>query len=158
MTSPRPINILLADDDEDDVLLAVQALNKHKPANNLYCVHDGEQLMAFLRKEGDYTEETAPTPDLILLDLNMPKKNGCEALKEIRTDDSLIHIPVVILTTSESEQDIAAAYRLGANSYVNKPGDFDGLVDMMKTLTSYWTQSVKLPPNGARHENGRSYC
>ncbi|HSH56156.1 MAG TPA: response regulator [Candidatus Limnocylindrales bacterium] len=147
-----PINILIADDDEDDIFFAVEALNKSRLANNVFCVKDGAELLDFLNKHGKYTAESAPTPDLILLDLNMPKKNGREALKEIKSDERFDQIPVVILTTSDAEQDIIASYKLGANSYINKPVDFDGLVDIMKALKTYWVQFVKLPPNGARRE------
>ncbi len=150
----QPINILIADDDEDDIFFVVEALSKSRLANNVYCVRDGVELLDFLHKRGSYTEETAPTPDLILLDLNMPKKNGREALKEIKSDEQFEQIPVVILTTSDAEQDIVAAYKLGANSYINKPVDFDGLVDVMKVLQTYWVQFVKLPPNGTKHGLG----
>ncbi len=146
-SSFHPINILIADDDEDDLFFATKALKESRLKNNVFCVHDGLELMDFLKKRGDYTEKTAPTPDLILLDLNMPKKNGREALKEIRDDENLNQIPVVILTTSEADQDILSSYKLGANSYIKKPVDFAGLVELMKALKIYWVQFVKLPPN-----------
>ncbi len=148
----EPINILIADDDEDDIFFAVEALNKSRLANKVYCVHDGVELMDFLHNRGKYEGEDIPVPDLILLDLNMPKMNGREALKELRSDERLEHIPVVILTTSSADQDILASYKLGANSYINKPVDFDGLVDIMKALKTYWVQFVKLPPNRAKND------
>ncbi|HSH55385.1 MAG TPA: response regulator [Candidatus Limnocylindrales bacterium] len=150
----QPINILIADDDEDDLFFATKALKESRLQNNVFCVYDGVELMDFLHKRGSFTEATAPTPDLILLDLNMPKKNGREALKEIRADENLNQIPIVILTTSEAEQDIVASYKLGANSYIKKPVDFEGLVELMRVLKTYWVQFVKLPPNDSKRDIG----
>lgn len=147
----EPINILIADDDEDDLIFAKKALKESRLKNNVYCVEDGLELMDYLLKRGKFNSENAPTPDLILLDLNMPKKSGREALKEIRGDDGLNQIPVVILTTSDAEQDIIISYKLGANSYIKKPVDFEGLVDLMKALKTYWVQFVKFPPNDDKH-------
>jgi CheY-like chemotaxis protein len=158
MNTTEPINILIADDDDDDLFLSIEALKQSRLKNNVYCVHDGEELMDFLNHNGKYSKENSPIPDLILLDLNMPKKNGKEALKEIRNNEDLKHIPVVVLTTSQAEQDIINTYKLGANSYITKPVNFDGLVDIMKTLKTYWVQFVKLPPNGAKHHKGNDYC
>jgi CheY-like chemotaxis protein len=146
MNKLAPVTILLADDDPDDRFLAQNALEQSRLRNNIYFVADGEELMDFLEHKGKYTsEKDAPTPDLILLDLNMPKKSGVEALKLIRENEQLKHIPVVILTTSEAEQDILDTYKLGVNSFITKPVSFEGLIEVMKVLKRYWFQIVKLP-------------
>lgn len=145
-TGKKSITILMADDDEDDRLLAVDALKESKVLNDLYCVEDGVELLDFLRNQGKYANsESAPRPGLILLDLNMPRMDGREALKEIKADANLRSIPVVILTTSKEEEDKLKGYDLGAASYITKPIDFDGLVDLMKTLGKYWVEFVELP-------------
>jgi CheY-like chemotaxis protein len=141
--APSPITILLADDDEDDRLITQHAFARHHLANNLRFVVDGEDLMDFLHRRGKYGQ--APRPGLILLDLNMPKKDGREALKEIKADPSLRKIPVVILTTSGEEEDILKTYDLGANSYIRKPVGFEALVKIIDTLGTYWFQVVELP-------------
>lgn len=146
MKKIEPINILIADDDEEDRFLAINALEENRIKNNIFTVKDGEDLMEFLRNLGKYSDKTQyPLPDLILLDLNMPRKNGMEALLDIRGDENLKHIPVVILTTSKEEEDILKTYRLGVNSFITKPVSFEGLVDVMKALKIYWLQIVKLP-------------
>ncbi|WP_009632312.1 response regulator [Synechocystis sp. PCC 7509] len=146
--SHRPvITILMADDDEDDCLLAQEALAESRVAFSvLHFVRDGEQLMDYLWHRGKYSDlSISPRPGLILLDLNMPKKDGREALKQIKADASLRQIPVVILTTSKAEEDIYRSYALGANSFITKPVTFSGLVEVMKTLGKYWFEIVELP-------------
>ncbi|MEG3768351.1 response regulator [Alteromonas sp. 14N.309.X.WAT.G.H12] len=146
LKNATPINILMADDDEDDRLLTLDALKESRVLNNLYCVEDGVELLAFLRQEGKYSDpQTAPRPSLILLDLNMPRKDGREALQEIKADPSLRGIPVVILTTSKEEEDMLRGYDLGCASYITKPVNFEGLVDLMRALGRYWIEFVELP-------------
>ncbi|MER2493043.1 response regulator [Catenovulum sediminis] len=146
LTKKRSITILMADDDEDDRLLTQDALRESRVMNELKCVEDGVELLEYLRREGKYSDKTlSPRPGLILLDLNMPRKDGREALKEIKADPNLKSIPVVILTTSKQEEDKLRGYNLGAASYITKPVDFDGLVDLMKTLGKYWVEFVELP-------------
>lgn len=144
-----PITILMADDDEDDRLLCRDALVANRIANELYFVEDGEELLAYLRRTGKYASggSAAPRPSLILLDLNMPKKDGREALKIIKSDPSLKTIPVVVLTTSKAEEDIYRTYDLGVNSFITKPVTFESLVSIMKTLGHYWLEIVELPPS-----------
>lgn len=138
--------ILMADDDEDDCLLAREALAESRLANDLYIVRDGEQLMDYLYQRGEYRDSHhAPRPGLILLDLNMPKKDGREALKQIKGDVNLRRIPVVVLTTSKADADIHRSYDLGANSFITKPVTFSGLVEVMKTLGKYWFEIVEPP-------------
>jgi CheY-like chemotaxis protein len=150
-SNARPITILLADDDADDRVLARDALTESRLANDLRCVENGEELMDYLRRAGAYADPaTSPTPGLILLDLNMPRKDGREALAEIKSDPALRHIPVVVLTTSKAEEDIYRTYDLGVNSFITKPVTFDGLVKVMRTLGVYWFEIVELP--GARGE------
>ncbi len=146
----KPITLLLADDDPDDRLLAKQALEKSRLANDLRCVEDGEELLDYLRHRGQYADpKESPRPGLILLDLNMPRKDGREALREIKSDPKLRDIPVVVLTTSKAEEDIARSYNLGVNSYITKPVKFSALVEVMKALGKYWFEIVELP--GPRH-------
>jgi CheY-like chemotaxis protein len=139
-----PILILLADDDADDRMLAQEALTESRLANELCCVEDGEELMEYLQGRGRYAGG-APRPGLILLDLNMPRKDGREALAEIKADPSLRQIPVVVLTTSKAEEDIYRSYDLGVNSFITKPVTFEGLVAVMRTLGQYWFEIVNLP-------------
>ena len=140
------ITILMADDDPDDRLMASDALEEARLANDLRFVEDGEELMDYLRHCGKYSNvQDAPRPGLILLDLNMPKKDGREALAEIRDDPDLRQIPVVVLTTSKAEEDIYRTYDLGVNSFITKPVSFEGLVDVMRALGKYWFEIVKLP-------------
>jgi CheY-like chemotaxis protein len=141
--------ILMADDDEDDRLMAKEAFTEVKLLNFFHTVENGEELMDYLCRRGKYTDPAvSPRPGLILLDLNMPKKDGRQALKEIKADPSLRSIPVVVLTTSKAEEDILRSYDLGVNSFIIKPVTFEGLVDIMKTLTKYWFEIVELPPQG----------
>ena len=140
------LTILMADDDEDDCLLAQEALIESRLANNLHIVCDGEQLMDYLYRRDKYRDiDLSPRPGLILLDLNMPKKDGREALKQIKADANLRQIPIVILTTSKADEDIYRSYDLGANSFITKPVTFSGLVEVMKTIGKYWFEIVELP-------------
>lgn len=146
-----PITILLADDDEDDRMLTQQALEAAHISNSIEMVEDGEQLLDYLYQRGRYAGEngTAPRPGLILLDLNMPKLDGREALRVIKADPKLLDIPVVVLTTSRFEDDIALCYSLGVNSFISKPVTFTGLVEAMNVLGKYWLEIVELPPSAA---------
>jgi len=142
----KPITILMADDDEDDRLLTREALDESRVINNLLCVEDGVELISYLKREGKYADvELYPWPGIILLDLNMPRKDGREALKELKSDPDLKGIPVVILTTSQQEEDMVKGYGLGAASFITKPVNFEGLVDLMKALGKYWVDFVELP-------------
>lgn len=148
----RPITILLADDDADDRMMAAEALEESRLANDLRCVADGEQLMDYLHRRGKYADPVeSPRPGLILLDLNMPRKDGREALEEIKADANLKQIPVVVLTTSKAEEDIYRTYNLGVNSFITKPVVFESLVDVMKTLGKYWFEIVELPSGRPRY-------
>jgi len=150
-THKIPITILICDDDEDDRMLTKQALEQAHVSNSLEFVEDGEQLLDYLYQRGEYSGETgkAPRPGLILLDLNMPKMDGREALKVIKGDKTLHDIPVVVLSTSGFDQDIVRSYQLGANSFVTKPVTFSGLVEAMNVLGRYWLGIVELPPTAA---------
>ena len=141
-----PVMILMADDDEDDRLMTKEAFEEVRLVNDLCFVENGEELMDYLYHRGRYSDaDTSPTPGLILLDLNMPRKDGREALKEIKEDPDLRRIPIVILTTSKAEEDILRSYDLGVNSFITKPVSFDALVDVVKTLSKYWLEIVELP-------------
>ena len=140
------ITILIADDDQDDRLMTKEAFAEAKISNHLRFVEDGEELMDYLHNRNQYADITkAPLPGLILLDLNMPKMDGREALREIKQDPRLRRIPIVILTTSRAEEDICKSYDLGVNSFITKPLSFESLVDMMRTITNYWIGVVELP-------------
>jgi len=142
----KPIVILMADDDADDRLLAKDALTECRLSNDLHFVENGEELLDYLQRRGKYANiADSPRPGLILLDLNMPKKDGREALKEIKEDPRLCTIPVVVLTTSKADTDIGRIYELGANSFISKPVSFDSLVEVMKILGRYWFEIVELP-------------
>jgi CheY-like chemotaxis protein len=143
MNELRPIDILLVEDDPGDVLLTKEAFSYHKVRNALSVVNDGEQALAFLRKEGPYAD--APRPDLILLDLNLPRVDGFEVLREVKDDPELRVIPVVILTTSEAEQDILRGYNLHANAYITKPVDFDQFTRVVRQIDEFFFTVVKLP-------------
>jgi len=146
-TEGKMITILLADDDPDDRKLTQDAFVENRLVNVLHCVEDGEELMEYLRRQGRYVDQKdAPLPGLILLDLNMPRKDGREALKEIKADPELRRIPIVVLTTSKAEEDILRTYDLGVNSYVTKPVTFKSLVELIKVLGRYWFEVVELPP------------
>ncbi|MDL4813484.1 response regulator [Actinomadura opuntiae] len=140
---PRPIEVLLVEDDPGDVLLTTEAFEHNKVANTLHVVDDGEQAMAFLRREGEYAE--APRPDLVLLDLNLPRKDGREVLSEVKADENLRSIPVVVLTTSEADEDILRSYHLHANAYVTKPVDFEQFVSVVRRIDDFFVTVVKLP-------------
>ena len=147
MRKHRGITILMADDDPEDRMLAKDALEESHLVNDLQFVEDGEDLMDYLYRRGRYGELTnSPLPGLILLDLNMPRKDGREALKEIKADPNLKRIPVVILTTSKAEEDIFRTYDLGVSGFVVKPVAFEGLVHVMKTLVQYWFEIVEITP------------
>jgi CheY-like chemotaxis protein len=136
----------MADDDADDRMLTKDALQESRVLNELRFVEDGEQLMDYLMRRGDYSDpETSPRPGLILLDLNMPRKDGREALKEIKNDPSLRRIPIVVMTTSKAEEDIYRSYDFGASSFITKPVTFDRLVELMKAVGQYWVEFVELP-------------
>jgi CheY-like chemotaxis protein len=144
--NPKPVVFLMADDDPDDRLLIKEAFEESLLHNAIYFVEDGVELMDYLRGQGSYSDPAlSPTPDLILLDLNMPRKDGREALAEIKHDPLLRHIPVVVLTTSKAEEDIMRSYDIGAASYITKPVTFDGLVEAIRGLGQYWVQIVRLP-------------
>ena len=144
----RPIVILLADDDEEDRMLAANALEESRVVNDFRFVEDGEELLDYLYHRGRYADPaSSPAPGLILLDLNMPRKDGREALREIKADPDLRRIPVVVLTTSKAEEDIYRTYDLGANSFITKPVSFDGLVAVMRDIGRYWIEIVELPPD-----------
>ena len=144
------ITLLVAEDDADDRLMVEEAWRESLLANDLHFVEDGEELMDYLKHRGRYVGGVnAPRPGLILLDLNMPKKDGREALKEIKADPKLRYIPVIILTTSKAEEDIVRSYDTGANSFITKPVTFDALVEVLKTLRKYWVEIVELPNQDA---------
>ena len=140
----RPIQILLAEDNPDDIELTVEALKDSRVRNRLIIVKDGEEAISYLQGKGKY--QHAVRPDLILLDLNMPKKNGRDVLREIKNDPRLKRIPVVILTTSQAEEDIAHTYDLHANCYITKPVDFNQFLKVVKSIEDFWLTVVKLPP------------
>ena len=142
----KEIPILLVEDDEDDVRLVERAFSKGKIANRLYCVRDGEEAMEFLRGTGRYANRAdAPRPGLILLDLNMPRMNGREVLAKIKEDESLRSIPVVILTTSDSQKDILESYDHGANTFITKPVEFSKFLDAIIVLGKYWLSIAEVP-------------
>ena len=146
MIDPNGIVILMADDDDDDYLLTQKALKQSKLLNTLCRVKDGEELLDYLNKRGQFAEGAeCPRPGVILLDLNMPRKDGREALKEIKSDPELRDIPVVVFTTSKAEEDIFKSYQLGVNSFITKPVTFEGLIKVVQTLGRYWFEIVELP-------------
>ena len=149
ISSGKSITILIAEDDADDRLLAQEALNESRLVNEVHFVEDGEELLEYLRHSGQYTTAAAPRPGVILLDLNMPRKDGREALTELKRDKDLRRIPVVVMTTSKAEEDILRSYDLGVNSFIVKPVTFEGLVEVMRTLGHYWFEIVELPPTAA---------
>jgi two-component system, chemotaxis family, response regulator Rcp1 len=138
-----PIELLLVEDSEPDVRLTVEALREAKVKNRLWVVQDGVEALEFLRQQGPHAD--APRPDLILLDLNLPRKDGRQVLKEIKDDDSLRRIPVVVLTTSKSEEDVLRAYQLHANCYITKPVDFNRFMEVVKSIENFWLTVVSLP-------------
>ncbi len=145
----KPIEILLVEDNPGDVRLTVEALKEAKVINHLTVVKDGVEALAFLRRQGSYT--TAPRPHLILLDLNLPRKDGREVLADIKADDNLKRIPVVVLTTSQDEQDVLKSYNLHANCYITKPVDLDQFVRVVRSIEDFWLGIVVLPASLHQH-------
>lgn len=142
----KPITILMADDDADDRLMTKEAFDESRLRNDLHFVEDGAELMDYLQRRGKYSDPaTSPRPGLILLDLNMPKKDGREALKEIKSDPNLKNIRIVVLTTSKAEEDIYRTYDLSAASYITKPVTFAGMAEVIRVLGKYWLEIVELP-------------
>ncbi|MFN0119418.1 MAG: response regulator [Blastocatellia bacterium] len=152
----KPITILVVDDDPDDRLLIQEALTESRLANSLFFAEDGEQALDFLRGCGAYVPggQEAPRPGLILLDLNMPRKDGREVLREMRADPQLRTLPVVVLTTSKAEEDIYRTYELGVNSFITKPVMFESFVEVVRTLGQYWFEVVELPDQEVRGKYG----
>jgi CheY-like chemotaxis protein len=143
------VPILIAEDDEEDRMLARDALAESRLANPIHFVEDGVELLDFLQRRGDYADPAvSPRPGLILLDINMPRMTGLEALRRIKADRELRRIPVVILTTSRADEDIIRSYDLGVNSFISKPVTFEGLVSVMRLIGSYWFEIVDLAPGG----------
>ena len=143
-TEARPIEILLVEDSPSDAEFTVEALKEAKVRNHLSLVEDGVQAMEFLRRQGKYAQ--APRPDLVMLDLNLPRKDGREVLAELKADDHLKMIPVVVLTTSRAEEDVLRAYQLHANCYITKPVDFQQFLNVVRAIESFWLFIVTLPP------------
>jgi CheY-like chemotaxis protein len=144
----RAVRILLADDDEDDRFLTREAFLQHFPATQMVFVEDGEELMEYLHHAGRYVGAEHTLPELILLDLNMPRQDGREALRQIKTDDALRHIPIIVLTTSDADVDIERSYFNGANSFITKPPSFQGLSDISKAIGQYWFTVVTMQGRG----------
>jgi chemotaxis family two-component system response regulator Rcp1 len=142
-TDGRPVEILLVEDNPGDVRLMVEALKDAKVNNNLHVANNGETAMDFLRREGDYVD--VPVPDLVMLDLNLPKKDGREVLAEIKEDPELKHIPVVVITTSAAEEDILKSYKLHANCYITKPVNFEQFIKVVHSIEEFWLTVVRLP-------------
>ncbi len=147
MKPNNPIEILLVEDSPTDAMMAREALSHNKVLNKLHLVEDGVEAMAFLRRQGRYKQ--APRPGLILLDLNLPKKSGLEVLAEVKADDALKFIPVVVLTTSQAEEDIVKSYGHHANCYITKPVEFSKLAEAMRSLNEFWFSVVTLPPEAS---------
>ncbi|UFH56483.1 response regulator [Spirosoma sp. KNUC1025] len=142
---PTSMTILIADDDTDDRLFMDKALRQSGYMQTIRFVDDGEDLMHYLRREGPYNDQNAPWPNLLILDLNMPRKNGFQALSEIKADPKLRRLPVVVMTTSSADEDVIKTYNLGVNSFVTKPFNFNRLVEIVGALKTYWMDTVKLP-------------
>jgi CheY-like chemotaxis protein len=143
-TQVSPIEVLLVEDDPGDVLMTREAFAEHKVGNRLNVVPDGVEALAYLRREGQYAD--AVLPDLILLDLNLPRRDGRQVLEEIKNDESLRHIPVVVLTTSQRDEDVLRSYQLHANAYVTKPVDFDQFIKAVQQIDEFFVSVVRLPP------------
>ena len=143
MTEHKPIDVLLVEDDPGDVLMTREAFEHNKVRNRLSVVADGVSALEFLRKEGQYAD--APTPDLVLLDLNLPRMDGREVLEALKSDAAMRSIPVVVLTTSEAEEDVVRSYSLHANAYVTKPVDFDRFIDVVRQIDEFFVEVVRLP-------------
>lgn len=150
MRERDPVEILLVEDNAPDVRLTIEALKDARVRNRLHVVTDGAKAMEFLRQTGPYAD--APLPDLILLDLNLPKKDGREVLREVKRDEWLKHIPVVVLTTSQAEQDVLQSYRLRASAFVTKPVDLDRFLDVVRSIESFWLVVAQLPRAEGRHD------
>jgi CheY-like chemotaxis protein len=149
----RPVTFLMADDDPDDRMLTQKALQEYRLKNGMRFVENGEELMDYLHRQGKYADPaTSPRPGVILLDLNMPRKDGREALEEIKADPELRNIPVVVMTTSKAEEDILRSYDLGVNAYVTKPVTFQSLTEVMRVLSEFWFEIVRLPSDA--HQEG----
>lgn len=142
--SIEPVCILMVEDNPDDVELTRQTIRETKLRNNLHVVEDGVAALAFLRREGTYSD--SPRPDLVLLDLNLPRKNGLEVLEEIKADDDLKRIPVIVLTASDDEADVLAAYNHNSNAYITKPVDLEQFARIVQMIDDFWMSIVKLPP------------
>jgi two-component system, chemotaxis family, response regulator Rcp1 len=140
----KPIQILIVEDSPSDAFIVTEALKHGQEASEVFAVHDGVEAMEFLRRQGKYVD--APRPDLILLDLNMPRKDGREVLAEIKADEKLKCIPVIVLTSSAADQDVSTAYRLHANCYLAKPVDFSKFKEMVQAVETFWFKNVTLPP------------
>jgi len=140
---PRQIEVLLVEDDPGDILMTREAFEDYKVRNHLHVVHDGAEAMAYLRNEGEYAD--APRPDLVLLDLNLPRMDGREVLQAIKSDPDLASIPVVVLTTSEAEEDVLRSYSLHANAYVTKPVDFERFIKVVREIDDFFVTVVRLP-------------
>ena len=149
-TQLNPVVILMADDDDDDFMLTQKALKASKLLNKLVRVSDGEELMDYLLQKGSYADEEVLRPGIILLDLNMPRKDGREALKEIKAHEDLRDIPVVVFTTSKAEEDVFRSYQLGVNSFITKPVTFNNLLEVMASLGRYWFEVVELPKHDTK--------
>jgi CheY-like chemotaxis protein len=148
MNEGKSMTIVVAEDDPDDRLLIEDAFEESSTPGELHFVQDGEELLQYLRREADWSSlDGQPLPALVLLDLNMPKLDGREALKKIKNDENLCVIPIVVLTTSKAEEDVQSSYQSGVNSYLSKPRTFEGLVEIVKTLNQYWMSTVRLPEN-----------
>jgi CheY-like chemotaxis protein len=144
MQNIKPVEILLVEDNPGDIRLTREALRDNKIRNNLSVARDGVEAIAFLRRAGQYAD--APRPDIILLDLNLPRRDGREVLEEIKQDDDLKRIPVVVLTTSSDEADVLTSYNLHANCFISKPVDLERFIHIVKSIEGFWFQIVKLPP------------
>lgn len=146
MSFQKPIHILVAEDDEDDKLLILKAFERSLPKEKITCVEDGEALIKYLKQIAPYNDRLKyPKPDIILLDLNMPRKDGREALSEIKSNDEFKSIPVIIFSTSNSKDDIQVTYKLGSSSFITKPGSFEELVKVTEEIEKYWSKTVMLP-------------
>lgn len=142
---PTLMTILIADDDADDRMFLEQAMRQNGYDQDIRFVEDGEELMEYLKRQGRYNESNAPWPNMLILDLNMPRKNGFQALSEIKDDPKLRRLPVIVMTTSSADEDVVKTYNLGVNSFVTKPFNYNRLVEMVGTLKTYWMDTVKLP-------------
>jgi CheY-like chemotaxis protein len=149
----RPIEVLLVEDDPGDVLMTQEAFSDFEIANTLNVVMNGEDAIAYMRKQGPFAD--APRPDLVILDLNLPRRNGREVLRDVKGDPELRRIPIVVLTTSEAETDVLAVYDLHANAYVRKPADFDEFVGAVRAIDHFYSRVVRLPPAAGAEEPAR---